>query len=232
MKKIFGVIGILVLLSALAACGQKSTAASSGSSTTGTTGTDTTALSMELQLLVGTIKLQGTSMAVTADQTAQLLPCWQALLSLETSGTAASEEIDAVVGQIKTMMSTDQVSAITAMDLTRQDEIATMSSLGLSTNFSSTTTSTSATPDVMSGQIAAVDSGTSGGGAPSGSMPSGGAPSGDLSSGGQQDSTSSLSQSQITSIQSQGIQTTTLGSIDQVPQTLLEALITILQAKA
>ena len=141
MKKIFGVIGILVLLSALAACGQKSTAASSGSSTTGTTGTDTTALSMELQLLVGTIKLQGTSMAVTADQTAQLLPYWQALLSLETSGTAASEEIDAVVGQIKTMMSTDQVSAITAMDLTRQDEIATMSSLGLSTNFSSTTTS-------------------------------------------------------------------------------------------
>jgi hypothetical protein len=229
MKKVLSSIVLSVLLTVLAACGQASTATSAGSDAAGTS---TTALTLEMQLLVGTLKLEDTELAVTADEAVQLLPLWRAILGLESSGTAASEEIEAVVDQIQATMNADQIAAITDLGLTRQDEISVMGSLGLSTNFSSSASGAAdSTPAAPGGQDLPSDSGMSGVVPGSSGLPSGGAPSGGMPSAGTQGSSdSNISQSQIATLQAQGTQT--LGSIEQVPQSLLEALITILQTKA
>jgi hypothetical protein len=60
-----------------------------------------------------------------------LVPLWQAYAQLTSSNTAAQAEIDAVVSQIQTTLTPAQVSAITALKLTRQDMVTEMSSLGL-----------------------------------------------------------------------------------------------------
>lgn len=231
MKKITIIAILVILLAALVACSKTGTATSGGTDTAGTAAS----LSQEMQLLIGTIKLENTGQAVTADQAAKLLPLWQALQSLETSGTAATEEINAVISQIQETMTADQDRAITDMNLTRQDELSTMQSLGLSTNFSSGTPVANGTPGAMD---MPGGNGTAGGmpsgGAPSGGMPSGGGPVGGMPSGGPQGSSGSgLSQSQIATMQAKGTPQAmqSMGSIDQVPQPLLNALISLLQKK-
>jgi hypothetical protein len=234
MNKNLVISVLLVLLAGLAAC-------NSSNSTSDTTGQgnpfDSNAgLTQEMHFLIGTIKLENTNQAVSADQAAQLVPLWQALLSLETSGTAANEEIEAVIAQIQETMTDEQVAAITAMDLTRQSEIDTMQALGLSTNFASGTPMAVGTPGAPGDMGFPGDGGTM----PSGNMPSGGAPSGgmlsygpsgSMPSGGPQGSSGSgLDQSQIATLQARGTPKA-MGSIDRVPQALLSALIDLLQKK-
>ena len=89
------------------------------------------ALSVELQLSAGTFKLEGTDLAVDAAQAANLIPLWQVLTSLNESGTAAPEEIDALVVQIQETMTAEQINAITAMQLTVEDMGAVMQEYGL-----------------------------------------------------------------------------------------------------
>ena len=113
MKKWMLVSIVLSLVLVLTACGNTQSASP--------TSTATTALSQEEQLLVGTIKLESTSQAVSAAQARELLPLWETLQSLASSGTAASQEVDSVVSQIKSTMSTEQISSIAAMNLTQQD---------------------------------------------------------------------------------------------------------------
>ncbi len=98
---------------------------------------------MEGQLLVGTLKLETTDLAVSSDQASQLLPLWETLQSLATSGTAATEEVQAVVDQIKSTMSTSQISSITAMNLTQQDLATAMSDNGASSSSSNPASTTS-----------------------------------------------------------------------------------------
>ena len=76
------------------------------------------ALSVRNQLAYGTLRLEGTADAVTADQAAKLLPLWQALQALDASSTTATEETAAVQAQILSAMTPAQVSAIAAMRLT------------------------------------------------------------------------------------------------------------------
>ena len=95
MKKTVFALTILAILSVLVACNQTTAQTQSG------TGGNTAPLSTATQLLVGTFKLEGTDLAVTADQAKQLLPLWQTLQALSTSNTAATEEINAVVDQIR-----------------------------------------------------------------------------------------------------------------------------------
>ena len=78
----------------------------------------TDAASLRNQLAFGTIKLEGTSNAVTPEQAKTLIPLWQAIIALISDDTTASEELTALQDQIVTTMTEDQLQAITAMQIT------------------------------------------------------------------------------------------------------------------
>ncbi len=122
---------LLVTSLLLAACGGTSGQKSTGTESTANSGSQgSTALSKVNMLLVGTLKLDGTNQAVTKDEAAQLLTLWQAYLSLSNSQTAAEAEVDALVNQIQSTMTADQVKAIQEMNLTNTDMMNLMQTLG------------------------------------------------------------------------------------------------------
>jgi len=90
------------------------------------------ALPIRNQLLIGTLKLEGTELAVTPDQASQLLVLWQASDALSRSGTGAAEEVTAVLNQIEAAMTPGQITAIADMQLTRDDIQAMSQEMGLS----------------------------------------------------------------------------------------------------
>ena len=122
-KTLFTLIMIFAL--ALTACG------GTEAETTGLTDDYENAISVQLQLSAGTFALEGTDLAVDAAQAADLIPLWQVLNSLNESGTAAPEELDALVVQIQETMTTEQINAITSMQLTLEDMGAVMQEYGL-----------------------------------------------------------------------------------------------------
>jgi hypothetical protein len=191
----------------LTACGKAQSAS--------TTATATTALSQEGQLLVGTIKLDSTSLAVSADQAKQLLPLWETLQSLASSGTAASQEVDAVVSQIKSNMSAEQISSITAMNLTQQDLVAAATDTGTSLTASSTTSTTNA-----SSVQSQANAGAPGGGSPPTDM-----------SGGMPPSSSAQPVDQAQTVTTQAASSQSTGSANQVSPALINALVELLQKK-
>jgi len=97
MKKYIVAFTLFTFVLALAACSNSASTA---------TATNAASLSQEGQLLIGTLKLENTDLAVSADQASQLLPLWETLQSLASSGTSATEEVQAVVDQIKSTMTT------------------------------------------------------------------------------------------------------------------------------
>lgn len=76
------------------------------------------AASLRNQLAFGTIKLEGTTNAVTPEQAKTLIPLWQAIIALSGDETTATEELTAVQDQITAAMTTEQLQAIAAMQLT------------------------------------------------------------------------------------------------------------------
>jgi len=106
----------------LAACGTAATptAASlveayvSGNLPTGYEG----ALPAASQLILGTLRLEGTANAVTTEQAKTLLPLCKSLQSGAVQGAA---EVNAVLGQIERAMASEQIQAIAAMRLTQED---------------------------------------------------------------------------------------------------------------
>ncbi len=121
---------------------------------------------------MGTLKLEKTDLAVTADQAKQLLPLWQTLQTLSSSNTAATEEINALVDQIKSAMTTQQMDKITSMKLTQQDMMTAMADAGV--GFGGASGTPNATPGANQ-QFFPGGSTSSGGGGPSfSSGPSGG----------------------------------------------------------
>jgi len=115
------------------------------------------------QLVLGTLKLEGTEQSVTSEQANELLVLWQVYQSLSNSDTAAQSEIDGLVKQIQETMTTDQMNAIQAMNLTQQDVFAAIQEQGgdfIQVQQSSSSTST------QSGGFAPPDGG--------GGMPGGG----------------------------------------------------------
>jgi len=113
----------------LAGCTSPSQSSSQGSTGTGSA-QGSTSLSQVNMLLVGTLKLEDTDQAVTADEAAQLLPLWQAYRSLSNSQTAAEAEVDALLRQIQSTMPANQMAAIKAMNLTSTDMMNLMQSMG------------------------------------------------------------------------------------------------------
>ena len=130
MKKVITVSILTTFALLLAACGSRASAQSNNGSRQNF-GNSSAPLPESAKLLIGTLKLDGTPQAVTAQQAAQLIPLWQLYASLETSSTAASQEIDATVQQIQATMTAEQLQAIDSMNITRRDEFTTLQQMGL-----------------------------------------------------------------------------------------------------
>jgi len=79
------------------------------------------AASLRNQLAYGTMKLDGTPNAVTAEQAKTLIPLWQGILALSGDDTTASEELTAVQDQIVAALTPEQLQAIAAMQLTNTE---------------------------------------------------------------------------------------------------------------
>ena len=92
-------------------------------------------LTLEEKLAFGTLKLEGTSQAVTAQQAAQLLPLWQQVQTLERQGNASSSDLQAVYKQIESDMTSNQIETIQGLNLTYGDLQAEMQQLGIQGGF-------------------------------------------------------------------------------------------------
>jgi hypothetical protein len=161
-------IGLIVFMGLImAACsGSTNKAASTTISSGSTSSKGSSGLSQVNMLMVGTLKLEGTDQAVSADEAAILLPLWQAYRSLSSSQTAAEAEVDALLNQIQSTMTTEQVKAIEAMNLTDTDMMNLMQTIGGGMG-------PQGTPNPKS---------TPGADFPSGGFPSGNSPSGSAGS--------------------------------------------------
>ena len=220
MKKSIFTLTILAMLSVLVAC-NKATAQTQNSP-----GGSSAPLSGATQLLVGTFKLEGTNLAVNVEQAKQLLPLWQTLQQLSNSNTAADQETSAVLDQIKSEMTSQQMEKITAMKLTQQDSMSLMSQAGVSPNGANATT----TPMALNGFPGSSSS--QGGGGPAGGPPGGGAPGGGMPSGGGMPAGSGIDPGAMGG--PNGASTTPQAvrrMPNQVPAPLLNALIELLQKK-
>jgi len=231
MKK--GMFSLLVILLVaglvLAACSSSKT----GSNTTGSSASTGGSQSLPLagQLLVGTLKLEGTDNAVTAKQAADLLPLWQAYAQLINSDSAAQAEIDAVLAQIQSTMTDSQVAAINAMKLAQKDMLSQMGALGFDPN-ATPASGTAVAPSANGfggGFQAGAGGPPSGDVPPSGGMPSGGAaPSGGFVTGGDGSGGFGGAGGQTSSTQVAGVQTRS----NALPSMLINALIDLLQKRA
>lgn len=141
MKKPLSLIVLLLAALALAACAAAAqstsdpTALAVGSAGAGTPNPAGQTLPLSTQLLVGTFKLEDSGQAVTPEQARALLPLWQAVQALSNATDAAPQEMEAVVAQIQDSMTADQLDAITAMNLTPNDQRALFEVYGLAPAF-------------------------------------------------------------------------------------------------
>lgn len=129
-KKIALLIIILTISVYLAACSgtQQST---STQSTQAAGGFDPSNMTFEQKLAIGTLKLEGTDLAVTTDEAKTLLPLWKAVKSLSSSDTTAPEELTALYKHIEDSMTKEQVQAIQDMKLTQDNMNTLMQDLGI-----------------------------------------------------------------------------------------------------
>lgn len=115
----------------LVACsgGSNQSSASTGADTSSVSQGNTD-LSEVNKLLVGSLKLQDTDLVITADEATTLLPLWQAYRSLSSSQTAAEAEVEALLKQIQSSMTAEQMQKIEGMNLTTADLMSLMQSMG------------------------------------------------------------------------------------------------------
>jgi hypothetical protein len=130
MKKLLSVF-LAVFILTLTACSSSARSNSSNFGSATQNGTAAGALPATTQIALGTLKLDNTDNAITADQAAKLLPLWETMRVLETSDTAAKQEIDALDTQIQETMTDKQMQTITAMNLTRQNMFAVLQTQGV-----------------------------------------------------------------------------------------------------
>jgi uncharacterized membrane protein YgcG len=210
-KRILSLTAVFLLALMLAGCG---TAKAVSTSTDRLNTNYTDALPLETQLVLGTLKLEGTPQEVDSAAAAKLVPLYSLLEQMTASGASAQAEIDAVLDQIQATMTPEQIHAIAAMKLTQADLQSYIGLNGVSTPVSSGTPVSSSS----TGGGFPADPGGGGVAPPSG----GGGPSGGTGSG--------LSQNQIATLQTQ--KTGTPGfSGSGTPAFLLNQLIQLLQKK-
>jgi len=138
-------------------------------------------LPLSTKLAIGTLKLEGTEFAVASDQAADLLPLWQVLNNLDSSDSAAPEEVTAITEQIQETMTPEQLAAIDDMNLTGESIFATMQELGL---VNAPQANASGTPQAGAGFGGGQGQGPGGGFVPGGAPPGGGPGGGEGPGGG------------------------------------------------
>lgn len=79
------------------------------------------ALAVRNQLALGTLELNQTDSAINAEQAQTLLPLWQALRSTQQAGGTAQAEVSALLTQIESSMTPEQLNTIAAMKLLQSD---------------------------------------------------------------------------------------------------------------
>lgn len=214
---------VLILLTifvlTLTACGGASRSTQSNPAS-GLQGGNAGTLPAATQLIIGTIKLDGTDQAVTAKQAAELLPLWQTMLVLTNSDTAAKAEKEALITQIQETMTDKQTQAIKDMNLTRQDMAGIMQGQGPATGGASGNQSNN-TQNGNSSRNSGRTFGPGGGGFPGGG-PDGGMPGGGREFGGGQN----MSTDQIATAQA-----ARQANENFVPPMLINAVIEYLQKK-
>jgi len=91
------------------------------------------ALAVRNQLALGTLELNQTDLAISAEQAQTLLPLWQALRSTQQAGGTAQAEVSALLTQIESAMTPEQLQSIAAMKLLQTDmqEWATANGIAL-----------------------------------------------------------------------------------------------------
>ena len=187
----------------------------SAPSTTLTTN-DANAPSVLEQLLAGTFLLEGTDNAVTAEQAAVLVPLWTSLKETMQNTSATQEQITAIIEQIQSAMTPEQLTAITSMQITRESIRTTLQQLGITMGGGNGTNPNGGTPPEGTPPAGGPGGGGNGGGTPPQGTPSAGGPGG----GGDP--------SQMATPQAgQSPQ----GGMNFVPPELIDALLQFLQAK-
>lgn len=147
MKRTLLAIGAMIMLLSLAACGQlefsnypgtgtESISANATETPSGTLPADSTQanaeLSTEMKLLIGTFRLDGTNLEVTADQAKVLAPLWMTMKTTAANMLVTVEDIQAVTAKIQAAMTPEQLQAINDMNLTFQSLTDLMQSLNIS----------------------------------------------------------------------------------------------------
>ena len=124
MFKRFALLALVAVI-ALSACSSAPTpapAATTNQDTYVSANLDTSyegALSARNQLALGTLQLDGTAHAITAEQAKTLLTLWQALRGTMQSGASSPTEMNALLAQIEGTLTADQIAAIKALQLTQ-----------------------------------------------------------------------------------------------------------------
>jgi hypothetical protein len=91
------------------------------------------ALSARLQLTLGSLKLAETATPINAEQAKVMLPLWQALLNMTRTGNSAQAEVNALLAQIESAFTPEQLNAIRDMKLTSADIQAWSAANGVTT---------------------------------------------------------------------------------------------------
>lgn len=185
MKKL-SLTPLLIIVWILTACSAGNTTAMANNNTSGVAGTpqpfDPTSLPLESKLAMGTLKLEGTDLAVTREQATNLLPLWKAVKSLATSDTTTQDEINALYQQIEETLTPEQINAIKVMTWTSQEIQSLMQNFGIDTsNFAGTQGANGLTQEQRATRIAQFQSQGGGnfrGGEPGFQPPAGGGEAG------------------------------------------------------
>ena len=130
-KKLIFLISLMAIL-AVSACSAASSS-SQGASETQTATSGSSELPMLSKLVVGTYKLIGSSTPITREQAKQLVILWKAYRELQTRDTKAQQEVTDLMAQINSNFTAEQVSAITAMNLSVRDVMSMAQELGVNT---------------------------------------------------------------------------------------------------
>ncbi len=80
--------------------------------------------------VLASLELEGTDLAVTADQANELLLLWKAVKSLNSDDAASDAEIQALYAQIEENLTEDQVQVIRELSLTEEELSALMQQYG------------------------------------------------------------------------------------------------------
>jgi hypothetical protein len=214
---------ILLLAMVATACGSASNGTNPASRSQDGSSPAAGELPATTQLILGTIKLEGTAQAVTAKQAADLLPLWQTMKVLSTSDTAAQQEKDALIAQIQETMTTEQMQAIKDMNLSRADMASLMQEQGMAAGNGPAGGQNNNSQNRDSSNNGRRSSGGGGGFFPGGGMPpDGGRPGGGFGGQGQ-----NLSKEQIATAQA-----ARQANTNSIPPMLINAVIEYLQKKA